>query len=90
MKVVNARSGERFDVFIGRPSKWGNPYSVEKYGREGCLKAYKQSLWQRMKDPAYCKMMIDELDGKTLQCFCAPLPCHGDILMAAVGWIKKQ
>lgn len=90
MKVVNARHGEGFDVFIGRPSKWGNPFSVEKYGRAECIRTYKQLLWSRMKNPAYRVMMLEELDGKTLQCFCAPLPCHGDVLIAAIEWLKDD
>ena len=90
MKVVNARSGERFDIFIGRPSKWGNPFSVEKYGRTECIRLYKQALWQKMKDPVYRAMILRELDGKVLQCFCAQLPCHGDVLIAAIEWLKDD
>jgi hypothetical protein len=90
MKAVNSRNGERFDIYIGRPSKWGNPFSVEKYGRIECIRLYKQALWRKMKDPAYRAMMLRELDGKTLQCFCAPLPCHGDVLIAAIEWLKDD
>ena len=32
-KVVNLYK-ERFDVFIGRPSKWGNPFTIKKFGRK--------------------------------------------------------
>ena len=36
------------------------------------------------------RMMLEELDGKTLQCFCAPLLCHGDVLIAAIEWLKDD
>ncbi len=30
-KVINIKSGERYDVYIGRPSKWGNPFTHLKH-----------------------------------------------------------
>ena len=30
------------------------------------------------------------LDGKDLVCWCAPYRCHGDTIMKAIEWAKKQ
>ena len=32
-KVINIRFHD-YDVYIGRPSRWGNPYSIGKDGVE--------------------------------------------------------
>lgn len=66
------------DIYIGRPSKWGNPFLIGTHGdREEVIKKYER--WIR-NNPA---LMADlhELRGLTLGCFCKPLPCHGDILV---------
>lgn len=66
-----------YDIYIGRPSKWGNPFEIGKYGtREDVILKYK--LWLNTQP----KLLIDvkELKGKTLGCWCSPKPCHGEIL----------
>jgi len=30
--VINIKSGNNYDVYIGRPSKWGNPFVIGKDG----------------------------------------------------------
>jgi hypothetical protein len=66
-------------VYVGRGSKWGNPYKLaDGLTREECINLFRLLLTQRMErgvlDPA-------ELRGRDLVCYCAPLPCHGDILL---------
>jgi hypothetical protein len=74
MPVVHCKK-EKYDVYIGRPSKWGNPYTIGVDGtREEVLLKYK--MWLDTHPLPY-----RELRGKILGCWCAPLPCHGDILM---------
>ena len=34
MPVVNCKKGP-FEIFIGRPSKWGNPFFIGKDGKRG-------------------------------------------------------
>ena len=82
------------NVYIGRKnchvdgtekSKWANPFSVKKYGRDQCLILYENyirntsDLW----DSLY------ELDKKNLGCWChEPLiyvPCHGNILIKLIN-----
>jgi hypothetical protein len=74
--VVHCKK-EPFDVYIGRPSKWGNPFVIGKDGsRADVIKKYKDYL----ENNEFLHGDIPELIGKTLGCWCAPLPCHGDIL----------
>ncbi len=66
-------------VYIGRPSKWGNPFTITKtFGRLQAIEAYRKYLESH---PDLVEDVKKELKGKNLVCFCAPLPCHGDILL---------
>ena len=74
--VVNCKKS-KYDVFVGRPSIWGNPYVIGKDGtREEVIAKYKEYL---MKD-TFLLSKIKELKGKVLGCYCSPLPCHAEIL----------
>ena len=75
--VVNCRTA-KFDVYIGRPSKWGNPFHIGLDGsREDVIRLFK---YQIASNPEYIRDVRIELKDKILGCWCAPLPCHGDIL----------
>jgi hypothetical protein len=66
-------------VYIGRPSKWGNPFVIGKDGdREEVIAKYRQWL---LAQPAQVDAAKRELAGKDLVCFCAPKGCHGDVLL---------
>jgi hypothetical protein len=79
----DAPDGWRFNsgyVYIGRPSKFGNPFIIGADGnREEVIEKYK--LWFKMKllDPDFSKE-IESLKDKTLVCWCYPMPCHGDVI----------
>jgi hypothetical protein len=74
-RVVNCRKFP-YDVFIGRPSKWGNPFKIGRDGsREEVIHKYEEWLHD-----TYLVTDLPELRGKILGCFCAPLGCHGDVL----------
>lgn len=78
-------------VYIGRPSQWGNPFVIGRDGtREEVIEQYKQWLWTTMLHDETTEQALLALDGKELVCFCAPLPCHGDVLIAAIEWIKNR
>jgi len=62
-------------VYIGRGSKWGNPYLVSM-GRAKCIELFRDLL---STSPRLVSA-LHELKGKTLVCFCKPKACHGDIL----------
>lgn len=66
-------------VYIGRPSKWGNPFRIGPNGdRAAVIEAYREYLRTRLDLVAAARR---ELVGRDLLCWCAPLPCHGDVLL---------
>ena len=74
--VVNIRA-EKCDVFIGRPSKWGNPFRLTcEEDRTEVIEKYRE--WIKT-NPVLLKS-LHKLKGKRLGCYCKPLPCHGDVL----------
>jgi len=76
-RVVNCKK-EPYDVYIGRPSKWGNPYRIGPDGsREEVIEKYRRHLLNQPELLAD----LDELRGKVLGCWCAPQACHGDVLV---------
>ena len=90
-KVVHCKK-EKFDIYIGRPSKWGNPFTHKQDGktlakyvvstREEAVEAYRD--WITKGEGRYLLKDLKELKGKTLGCWCKPLSCHGDILVELV------
>ena len=82
-KVLNRKdvSNPPNSVYIGRPSKWANPFIIGKDGtREEVIKKYKDWLLETEWTTGLI-LDIGELRGKDLVCWCSPLPCHGDILL---------
>jgi hypothetical protein len=76
-RVVNKRSGEPYDVYIGRGSKWGNPYRIGIDGnRETVIAKYELFL---RASPGLLRA-LPTLRGKVLGCYCKPAACHGDVL----------
>lgn len=66
-------------VYVGRPSKWGNPYEIGRDGdREQVLMHYRKHLKQH---PELVEEAKQELKNKSLLCWCPPLACHGDLLI---------
>lgn len=81
-------------VYVGRPSRWGNPFRVSNgdcehpdcgpkshppINRQMAVNAYRGWLVGMIKvDPEF----VDELRGKNLACWCAPNQvCHADVLL---------
>jgi hypothetical protein len=79
-KVVNCLHDE-YDVFIGRPSKWGNPFKIGEH-RSRYEVIFKFKTWFLNETNLWND--LDELIGMRLGCYCKPLFCHGDILRELV------
>ena len=77
LRNVHTYKGE--GEYIGRSTKWGNPYLVKTYGRDKAIALFKDHLIKSdlIKD-------IGELENKTLICSCYPLHCHGDVLIQEI------
>ena len=89
VKVVHFKK-ESYDVYIGRPSKWGNPFShkegtIAMYkvnSREEAVNSYRE--WITKGEGKYLLRYLPELKDKTLGCWCHPQSCHGDVLKELV------
>ena len=78
-KVVN-KYRDSYDVYIGRGSKWGNPFKIGENGdRNQVISLYKD--WITKGEGQFLLNDLQELEGKTLGCFCKPHNCHGDVLV---------
>ena len=86
-EVVNKRD-RLYDVYIGRGSIWGNPFTVEKYGRDGCIDKYEHYIRDKLRNNPELWQELQKLEGKVLGCFCKPKRCHGDILVKILEEIK--
>ena len=83
-RVVHCKK-EPFDVYVGRGSKWGNPYSHKEgtlaeevvESRSEAVKKYEEYLLTNED----LMSSLHELKGKVLGCWCKPKSCHGDILL---------
>lgn len=89
-KVVH-HNKESYDVYIGRPSKWGNPYSHKSDGtlakyvvstRKEAIEGYRNYIL--FGEGKHLMDDLHELKGKILGCWCKPKSCHGDILVELV------
>jgi hypothetical protein len=89
-KVVHLKNG--CDVYIGRPSKWGNPFS----SKDNTLAKFKVNNKKEAIEK-YEEYLLDneelfnslyELKYKTLGCFCKPGKCHGDVLKIYVDRLE--
>lgn len=83
-------------VYVGRPSKWGNPFSVLPHITPGTrvgggmgyfAVATLDDAIECFKEmfiakPSLLVEVVAELNGKDLMCWC-PLdqPCHADVLL---------
>jgi hypothetical protein len=83
--VVNLQNSP-YDVYIGRPSIFGNPYSMKSYTRKMCIELYKGYFKYKLNLPVFREEVL-KLKGKTLGCYCKPLACHGDIILE---WLNQN
>ncbi|WP_416905785.1 DUF4326 domain-containing protein [Micromonospora echinospora] len=76
-------------VYVGRPTRWGNPFRSDPNpgGRAGAVRLFR--LWAAAH-PDYTAAVRTELAGKTLACWC-PLdqPCHADELLRIANEVPQ-
>lgn len=68
-------------VYVGRPTKWGNPFIVGRFGTaQECVERYARGLNEN-GGLVSCGG-LHELRGKNLVCWCSlDQPCHADVLL---------
>lgn len=64
-------------VYIGRPSKWGNPFIIGKDGNR--YEVIEKFIKYLVSSELFNE--LDELKNKHLLCWCDPKPCHGHVLV---------
>ncbi len=87
--VTSKRTGG-VGEYIGRPSPLGNPFTIGPDGtREQVIEYYRQWLRNIIDEGGHnaqitelnrLKEIVDNGDDLVLQCWCAPLACHGDVI----------
>jgi len=93
-KVLNKRTDKipPDAVYVGRPSKWGNPMTIQELKRlfpddtleelhQRAVDWFRSYILTPSRKPKELMTTIKELKGRDLVCWCAPLPCHADILL---------
>ena len=87
---------------IDRTTTLGNPYPIDKNNsREDVIELYRgylnrarqryvmtgdPSIWEDVKRLAKIAREKDVV----LLCWCAPQPCHGDVIKSAIKWLNKE
>lgn len=84
-KVVHCKR-EPYDIYIGRPSKWGNPFEI---GCDGDRQQVIQKYTEWVVKQENLLGSIHELEGKVLGCWCRPKECHGDVLIDLLEVMKE-
>ena len=88
-------------VYVGRPSPLGNPFQIGRDGtREQVIAKYSTWLWNRIRwihpDGSRSSSQMVELQRLLalahiapleILCWCAPLPCHAEVIRAALIWL---
>lgn len=84
---------------IDRNTPLGTPYRLTKdepYLRQECLRKYKRWLWENIKLPSSAPAQelrrlatLAAEEDVYLRCWCAPKPCHGQIVAAAICYLLK-
>lgn len=83
MPAVNLRR-DAYDVYIGRPGPWGNPFRIGPHGnRAKVIAKYARWLLSQVREGKITVQQLAKLHGVRTGCFCKPQPCHGDILELA-------
>ena len=78
-------------IYIGRGSKWGNPFIMGKDGnRDDVCEKFNIYLKEQIRIGIFRLEDLASLYGKNLVCFCAPERCHGHSLEKAAAWAYNK
>lgn len=93
--VINKRvEPYRRGEYVGCPSLLGNPYQLGKDGtRLEVIQKYRCWLWGQLKQKGLVHAKLIKLRNQasvsdlTLICWCAPLPCHAEVIKSCLEWM---
>jgi hypothetical protein len=93
--------GDRW-TYIGRANRHAglagsplaNPFKIGDFGgqRGATLPSYRRWLWSRIQagDTAVIEALRAIDETSVLVCWCAPSPCHGEVVKVAAAWLRSQ
>ena len=85
-------------AYVSRPSVLGNPYALGRDGsREQVIAQYRRWLWAQLQAPGSAqerelrRLLAQARSGELeLLCWCAPLPCHAEVVRSALLWLAGE
>ena len=96
-KVVHLKR-EPYDIRCDRQSIYGNPFVLKsEANRDHVIQAYRKWLWQQIQESnGIDRLLVPLIEAKNkkdtplvLGCWCAPKPCHCDVLVRACEWYER-
>ncbi|CAH7381009.1 conserved hypothetical protein [Vibrio chagasii] len=88
--LKNLKRGENFDLYIGRGTIFGNPYSrADGFSKSECIHNHKYDFEFNLLHKVHeIKSKLDTLTVEKLGCHCSPSPCHGDTYIRYANRLK--
>lgn len=81
-RVLNMRDGKGGGIRVDRATRWGNPFRMSSEA-DRLLVVERYRRWLLFSDDAApLRRDLHTLKGADLMCWCAPKPCHADVLLA--------
>ena len=101
MRVINGKvEGFAKGIYIGRTmpglkgSPLANPFKIGRDGtREEVIQKYRRWLWEQIKAgnaEVIAELKRIGLSKADVVCWCAPLPCHGEVVLKAARWVVEN
>ena len=79
--ITNEETGNK-ERFPKSSSEFANPFKVGKDGtREEVIEKYKNYITKKLEEDILLQEELLKMKSKHLGCWCAPEPCHGNILL---------
>jgi len=91
--VIRVRNKKRFKgpgIYVGRPSPLGNPWRMDSNdpdSRAKVIEKYREWFLERMRERSSPQrraveriVALAKRQDIDLVCWCAPLPCHADVI----------
>ncbi len=94
MTVMNLRLRQpvgEHEMRVDRSTKWGNPFVMGKHGdREQVISMYREHLWKQIQEGEVTVDELASMAGMNLYCWCAPKPCHANVIEQAAYWALNR
>lgn len=87
---VGRRMAALSEAIPGGNGYFGNRFRVEQHGRAGAIAKFEEYARARMTCEPYYRERVKSLHGKRLFCWCAPLPCHAEVLERLAAELQED